>query len=354
MTKVLIIEDESIIRENLKELLEIYNYYVIDAEDGVIGVKRAYEEKPDIILCDINMPNLNGFDVLKKLQSNPETFAIPFLFLTAFSEKENFREGMRLGADDYITKPYQKDDVINAIETRIKKSYSLAVKSNEKIEALRKSISMSIPHELRTPLNSILGFSQILKEYHKELSDEELTSMFSNIYDSGHRLLRIIDNYIFYNKVISRNNDKDIEQDFEYDLKHLIEQVLHVCGRHYENVNIKSSISNYACTLKNEYLEKIIFESIDNACKFAKDNSAIEVVGKIHNDKYYISIKNQTNYRVDFNKDDIGAFVQFNRDKYEQQGAGMGLAIIKAICILLDIEFEIDCDDEFFLLTFLI
>jgi CRP-like cAMP-binding protein/CheY-like chemotaxis protein len=122
MKKILIIEDNPEVRENTSEILALAHYNVITAENGKIGVELAQREKPDLIICDIMMPELDGYGVLHILGKSPETAAIPFIFLTAKTEKSDFRKGMNLGADDYLTKPFDDTELLNAIETRLRKS----------------------------------------------------------------------------------------------------------------------------------------------------------------------------------------------------------------------------------------
>jgi len=121
MKKILIIEDNPDVRENTAEILELSNYEIICAENGKEGVKLASEQFPDLIICDVMMPELDGFGVLRILSQNPVTSHIPFIFLTAKTEKSDFRKGMSLGADDYITKPFDDVELLNAIEVRLKK-----------------------------------------------------------------------------------------------------------------------------------------------------------------------------------------------------------------------------------------
>ncbi|MBK8387917.1 MAG: response regulator [Saprospiraceae bacterium] len=120
--KILVVEDNYEVRDNLCEILTLSGYDVVSAENGVIGVKHAMSESPDLILCDVMMPELDGYGVLKILNSNPKLMDIPFMFLTAKAEKTDFRRGMSLGADDYITKPFDDVDLLEAIESRLKKS----------------------------------------------------------------------------------------------------------------------------------------------------------------------------------------------------------------------------------------
>jgi DNA-binding response OmpR family regulator len=119
---ILLIEDNPDIRENTEELLELAGYDVITAENGKIGIKEAKENLPDLILCDIMMPVMDGYDVIYYLSIDSKTSCIPFIFLTAKSEKTDFRKGMELGADDYLTKPFEEVELIKAIERRLNKS----------------------------------------------------------------------------------------------------------------------------------------------------------------------------------------------------------------------------------------
>jgi len=109
-------------RENTAEMLDLANYTVVTAENGKIGVEKAKSEKPDLIICDIMMPDLDGYGVLHIVSKDPEIAGTPFIFLTAKAEKSDMRKGMNLGADDYMVKPFDKVELLNAIETRLKKS----------------------------------------------------------------------------------------------------------------------------------------------------------------------------------------------------------------------------------------
>jgi CRP-like cAMP-binding protein len=122
MKRILLIEDNKDIRENTEELLMLAGYEVYTAENGRIGVELAVKEQPDLIICDIMMPELDGYGVLHILSKRDDTAAIPFIFLTAMTEKAEVRKGMELGADDYLTKPFDDTSLLNAIEARFRKS----------------------------------------------------------------------------------------------------------------------------------------------------------------------------------------------------------------------------------------
>jgi CheY-like chemotaxis protein/CRP-like cAMP-binding protein len=151
-TKILLIEDNQEMRENIAEILELSDYEVCTAANGKLGVETAHKENPDLIICDIMMPELDGYGVLHILNQNPDTASIPFIFLTAKADKSDFRKGMNLGADDYLTKPFENVDLLNAIEVRLKKSEFVKANFVSSKEGLT---------EFFQKVSSLKGFSQL-------------------------------------------------------------------------------------------------------------------------------------------------------------------------------------------------
>jgi len=164
MKKILIIEDNDEVRENTAEILELSNYEVVTAADGKEGVTVALREKPDLIVCDIMMPQLDGYGVLHLLSKHKETANVPFIFLTAKSEKQDFRKGMELGADDYITKPFEGTELLNAIETRLKKAETF----KETIIADAKSINDFINKAKESPAVKLTSDERDVYDYKKK------------------------------------------------------------------------------------------------------------------------------------------------------------------------------------------
>ncbi len=119
---ILLIEDDTVLRENTAEILELQDYEVITAPNGKIGIEKAIKHIPDIIICDIMMPEVDGYGVLQTLSSNTDTHHIPFIFLSAKTEHKEIRRGMNMGADDYLTKPFDEEELVEVIETRLKKA----------------------------------------------------------------------------------------------------------------------------------------------------------------------------------------------------------------------------------------
>ena len=171
MKKILVIEDNLEVRENLCEILELDSYDVISAENGKLGLEKAIKEIPDLILCDVMMPELDGFGVLKILNKNPKINHIPFIFLTAKTEKEDIRKGMGLGAEDYITKPFDDVELLEAIEMRLKKA-----------ERIQKTFSQT-----EAGLQEFFSEAKANEEFHKLTENKEIRNFKSKdlIFEEG-------------------------------------------------------------------------------------------------------------------------------------------------------------------------
>ena len=193
MKTVLLIEDNDDIRENMAEILELANYKVVTAPDGKKGIEQAVSQKPDIIVCDIMMPVLDGYGVIHALQKNEGTKNIPFIFLTAKAERSEIRKGMELGADDYITKPFNGTELLNAIESRIRKSDILKQNITPDLNGLNQIISTA-------------GGTDLLKELAKDRSVSKYKKKHL-IYSEGNHALRLF--YIEKGKVKTYKTNED-------------------------------------------------------------------------------------------------------------------------------------------------
>jgi CRP-like cAMP-binding protein/ActR/RegA family two-component response regulator len=171
MKTILLIEDNPDMRDNTTEILELAHYNVVTAENGKQGIKLAQESSPDLIICDIMMPELDGYGVLHLLSKEPSTASIPFIFLTAKAEKNDYRKGMTLGADDYLTKPYDDVELLSAVETRLRKNNLLKTEYSRTEEGLYQF------------LNEAKSFESL-----KKLSENKKTKLFKKreiIYSEG-------------------------------------------------------------------------------------------------------------------------------------------------------------------------
>lgn len=193
MKTILLIEDNADIRENLAEILELANYKVHTAADGQEGVTAALAHGPDLIICDIMMPVLDGYGVIHMLQKKPETYNIPFIFLTAKAERAEIRKGMELGADDYITKPFNSTELLNAVESRLRKS-----------ELLKKELSPNL-EGVNVLINNTTG-----KDLLKDLTESGNINTYKKkeiIYNEGSRPYRLY--YIQHGRVKTYKTNDD-------------------------------------------------------------------------------------------------------------------------------------------------
>lgn len=176
--KILVIEDEEEVRENIKEILEVSQYQVIVAEQGTIGLKLAQSHSPDLIICDIIMPELDGYEVIKALRENSKTEKIPVIFLTAKVEYSDQRMGMELGADDYLTKPFLTQDLLNAVAARLKRQamYQTQIQvEQQKTQALQQE-----SHKTQLDLEKLQQMLDLKDQLLNNLI-EELTAPISSI-----------------------------------------------------------------------------------------------------------------------------------------------------------------------------
>ena len=196
MKKILLIEDNENIRENTAEILELANYKVFTAENGKIGVEVALQERPDLIVCDIMMPVLDGYGVLHLLHKNPEVQHTPFIFLSAKAEREDIRRGMELGADDYLSKPFEGTELLNAIESRLKKVEQMKKEMSADLVGLSHLIKINSGKEMLDALTSDRNINKYKK---KQL-----------IYSEGNHPSRLF--YIQKGKVKTYKSNEDGKQ----------------------------------------------------------------------------------------------------------------------------------------------
>ena len=207
MSRILIIEDELNVRENISELLQLEGYEVAVAENGQVGFYLATTEPFDLVICDILMPIMDGFEVVKRIRHHPRTQTLPVIFLTAKTQYESQREGMDSGAEDYLTKPYTRKDLLNSIRTRLEKAKVQTGSLQLKLKRLENDMALLLPIELANPLNVILRSSEMLIYPEKNtfnLSPEQVGKQINRTVDG---LLETLQKYLFLADLEQRPND---------------------------------------------------------------------------------------------------------------------------------------------------
>ncbi|HAT13511.1 MAG TPA: hybrid sensor histidine kinase/response regulator [Microcoleaceae bacterium UBA11344] len=351
MAKILVIEDEESIRENILELLEAENFEALGAANGKVGIKMAIAQIPDLIICDMMMPEIDGQGVLKALRAEPVTATIPFIFLTAKAEKTDIRLGMEQGADDYITKPCTPQELLKAIAIRLEKHQAISRKSQKTLDELRSNISMSLPHELRTPLNAILGFSELILSEYRLLEESEILEMIGHIQVSGHRLYRLIQNFLLYADLqIAATNPELLKEmrnsEFSCVKSLLSEKARQQAKQANRTEDLKLNLQDSSVAIDAMRLTKILEELLDNAFKFSSEGTPISVITLVEDRTFILSVKDQGRGMTADQIAQLEAYMQFDRKHYQQAGLGLGLAIVQRLAELHGGELKIESSPQ--------
>lgn len=348
--KVLVIEDADPLRKDIMEMLRFEDFLAFGAANGLEGIEIARKTQPDLIICDIMMPELDGYGVLKTLQRDGDGVTVPFIFLTAKTDKSDVRFGMESGADDYVPKPFTAAELIGSVRRQLEKRSAFNKAADQKLDELRENIILSLPHELRTPLTGILGFSDILMNESANLEIEKIVEMAHYIRYAAHRLYHLTENYLVYAQLeVLRRDRESIETLGQYitDSPQLIIEDAAI-----EQAQIYSRESDLVMVLDDQgaiqaledNLKKIIEELVNNAFKFSPPGTLVRVEGRLREGYYEVRVtdfgRGMTRQQISH----IGAFVQFGRLWHEQQGSGFGLAIVQRAVELHHGEFEIESE----------
>jgi two-component system, sensor histidine kinase and response regulator len=347
MMKVLIIEDEPQVLSNLEEILQLSNFETLTAASGLIGLEMAKKKLPNLIICDILMPELDGYSLLSALRQEIATANIPFIFLTAMAEHSDFRQGMELGADDYLTKPFTPQQLLKAIYARLEKQKATERLAEEKLMTLRKNLAHMLPHELNTPLNGILGMSELLIRKSDLMNKSEGREMIETIYTSAHRLLKLTKKFQLYSKLESiAQYPKQISQlrqsSVRYVAKSIITNIALKKAREFNRESdLQLDIQESTVRIPETEMIKLVEEIIENAFKFSLPGTEVKVTSYMIDNKSSLDIIDCGRGMTASQINNIGAYMQFDRQFYEQQGAGLGLAIVRRILDIYDGEFRI-------------
>lgn len=336
MQKILVIEDTADVRDLITDTLRFNGFDTVAAADGEAGIQAALTHLPDLILCDVQMPRKDGFEVLADLRQRPATATIPFVFLTGQADKAHMRHGMNLGADDFLAKPFMLADLMAAVNARLKKHQTVAAHADEKLVQLRDSISLAMPHELMTPLNGIIGFSSILLSDVSALSQADIAEFAQHIHDSAQRLQRVIENFLLYSQIELTATDPAkiaaLRRAEPVTIKDFFEGAARKRAASFNRLaDLKLEIAEACIRVAHPKAEKIFGEVLDNAFKFSEPGAAVEVNGRVLNGFYQLTVVNYGRGMTPEQITALGAHMQFERKFYEQQGAGLGLAIARRL-----------------------
>lgn len=203
MRKVVIIEDEVPLLDSISDMLTYASYDVTPFRNGLKALEHIREQTPDIVLCDIMMPVIDGFQILQALRDDPQTATIPFIFLTAKADRDSMRSGMNLGADDYLTKPFTLEELLSALETRIERQQIIVENLEQGLDALKHQLAHVIMYELRSPLVSINTVMKVIAHQFGNLSESEFQEMIDTVEAGSNRLNHRVEQLVYLTQIES-------------------------------------------------------------------------------------------------------------------------------------------------------
>ena len=339
MKKVLVVDDDPAVRSLTGKLLQSRGYQTLSAEDGQEGLELARKYLPDLIICDIHMPNLDGYQTLAALQKDPMTAAIPFIFLTAVAGPEEVRYATGLGADDYLTKPFTVKDLVNAVNTRLAKKAAMQRLSDKRLEELRSNIDTALPHELLTPLNGILGMASLLGDEESAPQPHEVRDFARSIQHSALRLHALIENFIMYSGLELIASDPKKIAGLRTGISCPTKEAIAKVARNLAEAALRPEdlllmIEEAEVVIHPDYLKKAAEELIETAFKFSVAGRLVRVSTSTVDRQVVLTVADEGRGMTAEQIAGIGAHMQFERRFYEQQGAGLGLIIARRIAEL--------------------
>lgn len=329
--KILVVEDEAMLREGVADILSFEGFEVMLAENGEQGLLAVFQGQPDLILCDIMMPVMDGLEMLYRIRTTDNTKLIPFILMTALAERADLRAGMELGSDDYLTKPFTREELLTTVSTRLRKSRDVTLQSDNALNDLRSRIIGHLPHEMRTPLNGIMGFSQMLIDFPETITPQELPEIGRSIFKSAQRLHRLIRNYLLYIQLEMRQFAAKPAFPFSNADKLSRGIAIEVANSYKRFADLELNLTGSMVLLGEAELEKVVEELVDNAFKFSGAGTKVSISSVMNNDRYILSIEDHGCGISHANISRIGAYMQFDRHTREQQGSGLGLIIVKKL-----------------------
>lgn len=347
MENLLILENNE---ELLRPIIKAVNqsrFYIDIAEDIASCYELIVKLLPSIIICNEEIYTNSTNEIFRKLRNESFIAQIPIIFIT---NKDEIRHNKNSGEDSlnfYIQKSYKTRELSKLIDKALEKTIKQKEDTEKRLNELRGSLSFSLPHEFFTPLNGILGFSDILLKDFEHLSKNEIFEMLNYIKIDAARLKQLTENFLSFAQLDMISKDKDavaaLRQSYFINPKEIITSVSTQIAKNYgRSDDLVLELDDAAVRISDEYMKKLMLELIDNAFKFSEKNQPI-IVSLFSNDSSsMISIADQGKGMTPEQISSIGAYIQFDRSKNEQQGSGLGLIISKKIVELHGGEFKIE------------
>jgi two-component system, sensor histidine kinase and response regulator len=337
--KILVVEDHDLLLLAIQDTLEVEGYKVVTATDGLDALEKMRDFTPDLIVADISMPRMDGYTFFEEVHSVPEWIPIPFIFLTARAEREDRLKGKAMGAEDYIVKPFDPQELVVVVSSRIGRAQEIREATESEFEELKQQIITLLSHELRTPLTSVYGYTELALEEATSLPPGDFQNFLKGIKKGTDRLTQLVEDLL----MVVRLDTGELEQEFELlgsvqdNVAEIVRRVVQIKrpDARSKGLQLEADVSeNLPGVLLHEYfLIDALQRLIDNAIKFTREEGkTIRVIAYTKSNHVKIAVNDQG---IGISEDQVSLlferFRQINRDKMEQQGTGMGLVIAQSL-----------------------
>jgi len=337
--KILIVEDDEALLVGLRDILEFAGFHVTTASNGLEGLTELEKGAPHLILSDINMPKMDGYGFYEAVRARPDWVSIPFIFLTAKGDKTDIRRGKQLGADDYLVKPFDEEDLLVAIRAKLDRHAQLDAAQNRQVTELKRTILTTLNHEFRTPLTYITSYTELLHNADPEMGADEFKKMLHGIEAGSERLRKLVEDFIFLVELQSGAARRTYERRrvVTSDLPMLLRDVL----KKFDEIAAERQVGLIpdfperlpALLADRDYLTNALKRLVDNGIKFSKKQGGkVTLSAQAAGGRIIIQVKDEgLGIRAEALRQLFNIFHQIDRAKLEQQGSGSGLAIAREI-----------------------
>jgi signal transduction histidine kinase len=312
---------------------------VIQACDGEAAIELLAQVQPALIVSDVRMPGMDGFTLCERVRADPGFAQVPFIFLTARGERADIRRGMGLGADDYLVKPFEPEELLSAVRARLTRVADAQAALAKASTNLQDQIIRSLTHEFRTPLSLVVGYTDLLESTGRGMNEQEFQATLQGLHSGSSRLMGLIEDFLLLSRLRTGATANEIAQVPPLPLPPdaVVRKIVSECHDQAANRSVSLIINCTApqltIAISEEHMAEIVRRLMDNAIKFSKSDGG----------KVLISTRRERNHWVlRITDDGIGipqeallwifeAFQQVDRARMEQQGIGVGLAIVRGL-----------------------
>lgn len=338
---VLLVDDENAVLEGVTDLLELSGYEVLAAENGQKALEIMQSRTPDLIVSDIMMPVMDGYEFYEAVRSNPDWTPIPFIFLTARGQPVDVRRGRALGADEYLVKPFDPEELVIVVNARLSRMQAIRAVTMADVERMKQQLIAIFSHELRTPLAYVYGYVNLLRDERETMSEEDLREMLEGMQRGADRLVQLVEDLMLLVKLDSGIVESELKlRRRDVGLAEVVRRVFDGLRQPARDRGVELCIEvpeELTVTSVPLYLVEAIKRLVHNGIKFAKQGGGcVTIRAWQEDDRVRIDVVDDG---IGIHPDDLktifSRFHQVDRDELEQQGIGIGLAVARDIVVLM-------------------